>query len=461
MNFQSNSKLPFLLAFLALFLACGGLGNRAFAQRMPEATHGPSVASQAPVLGKPGDYAGWQTCAGCHRAEAQAFAKTPHAPAGEGLPISPPAPTTALSPSAAAGKKLYDQMMCAGCHTIGGQGGEGGGALDDVGARRTRAELLERMTKRRAGVVMPTLPPDMPDEKINNMVEYLLTLKGAAPAGPLTKAGAPTFRVTGCETCHGPGKAHVDAEENAAGDHSKELAATKLIYTFHGSPKENSERCMACHITSQQQETFAHSQHAAAGVSCNECHASHLVKEVKDQSRGGLPYAQAAFYEVPQLPETVRWLHSSLLKQSEPNLCFSCHGNVQAQFALPVHHRVPEGLIKCSDCHNPHGSINRSSLNATQWETCVKCHVEKRGPYVYEHAAVRVEGCVVCHNPHGSTNHFMLVRREGRQLCLQCHTGFHGQAGVPHGRLGFQTSGECTRCHVTIHGSELDANFLR
>jgi mono/diheme cytochrome c family protein len=83
-----------------------------------------------------------------------------------------------MSPSEAAGKKIYDDMMCAGCHTIAGQGGEGGGALDDVGARRTRAELLDRMVKRRAGVVMPTLPPDMPTEKINDLVDYMLTLKG-------------------------------------------------------------------------------------------------------------------------------------------------------------------------------------------------------------------------------------------------------------------------------------------
>jgi predicted CXXCH cytochrome family protein len=253
----------------------------------------------------------------------------------------------------------------------------------------------------------------------------------------------------------------VDAEQDAAGDPGKEKAGTKLIFTFQGSPKENAERCMACHITSRQQETFAHSQHAAAGISCNECHASHLVKEGEDQSNSSLPYAQQALFQVPALPDTARWLHNSLLKAPDPNLCFSCHGNIQAQFALPVHHRVPEGLMKCSDCHSPHGSINRSSLNATQWETCVKCHVEKRGPYVYEHAAVRVEGCVVCHNPHGNTNHFMLVRREGRQLCLQCHSGFHAQAATPHSRLGFQTSGECTRCHVTIHGSELDPNFLR
>jgi DmsE family decaheme c-type cytochrome len=128
---------------------------------------------------------------------------------------------------------------------------------------------------------------------------------------------------------------------------------------------------------------------------------------------------------------------------------------------LPEHHRVPEGLMKCSDCHNPHGTQNLSSLNKPASETCVNCHVEKRGPFVYEHPAVKIEGCVSCHNPHGSTNRMLLVRREGRQLCLQCHTGFHAQTAVPHSRLGFQTSGECGRCHVTVHGSNFDPFFLQ
>jgi DmsE family decaheme c-type cytochrome len=154
-------------------------------------------------------------------------------------------------------------------------------------------------------------------------------------------------------------------------------------------------------------------------------------------------------------------LHNSLLKQAEPTLCFTCHLSIQAKFALPEHHRVPEGLMKCSDCHNPHGTENVASLNKLASETCVNCHVEKRGPFVYEHPAVKVEGCVSCHNPHGSTNRMLLVRREGRQLCLQCHTGFHAQTQVPHSRLGFQTSGECVRCHVTIHGSNFDPFFLQ
>ena len=139
MNAKPNSELRPLLMFLALWFVTGALTHPVFAQRMPAASHGPSVASQSPMLGKPGDYVGWETCAGCHRAEAQSFMKTVHAPAGEGLPVSPAVPPAELSPSAAAGKKIYDDMMCAGCHKIGGQGGEGGPALENVGARLTRA----------------------------------------------------------------------------------------------------------------------------------------------------------------------------------------------------------------------------------------------------------------------------------------------------------------------------------
>lgn len=42
-----------------------------------------------------------------------------------------------------------------------------------------------------------------------------------------------------CDTCHGPGKAHSDAEEAAHGDDAKTAAANKLIFAFHGNAKEN------------------------------------------------------------------------------------------------------------------------------------------------------------------------------------------------------------------------------
>jgi len=264
-----------------------------------------------------------------------------------------------------------------------------------------------------------------------------------------------------CETCHGSGKAHSDAEEAAHGDDKKTAVADKLIFSFHGTAKENADRCLTCHISSKQQAMFGHSEHAAEGVSCNSCHATHLVNEIKDQSKGTLNTAQAHFFQVPQLADETRWLHESLLKAQQPNLCYTCHGTVQAQFALPAHHRVPEGVMKCTDCHNPHGTANQANLLQPVTETCTHCHVEKRGPFVYEHPAATVETCVACHNPHGTTNRMLLVRREGRQLCLQCHTGIHTEAAVPHSRFSFQTSGECVRCHVTIHGSDFDVNFLR
>jgi DmsE family decaheme c-type cytochrome len=140
-------------------------------------------------------------------------------------------------------------------------------------------------------------------------------------------------------------------------------------------------------------------------------------------------------------------------------MCFTCHATVKSQFSLPTHHRVPEGLMNCTDCHNPHGTRNQTMLKKAAWEGCIACHSEKRGPYVFEHAAVKVEGCGACHTPHGSVNKMLMLRRESRFLCLQCHVDPQAP-NVPHGRLGFATRGECTRCHVTIHGSNHSEFFL-
>jgi predicted CXXCH cytochrome family protein len=308
----------------------------------------------------------------------------------------------------------------------------------------------------------PTAPPS-PDQLVGNdrcrgCHRAEVTQFNKTSHARLESAGK---TVMSCESCHGPGKAHVEGQEAARGDEAKTLAANKLIFAFRANPRENSERCLSCHKTSKQQDSFVHSGHLASSVACSECHATHLVNAIKDASKGNAPSAQPHFFQVPERADETRWLKSSLLKSSQPDLCYTCHATVRGQFAQPVHHRVPEGLMKCSDCHSPHGTLNPSSLVKTQTETCVQCHVEKRGPYVHEHPAAKVEGCVACHNPHGSANRMLLVRREGRQLCLQCHTGFHLLTQAPHGRLGFQTSGECTRCHVSIHGSNFDVNLLR
>ena len=266
----------------------------------------------------------------------------------------------------------------------------------------------------------------------------------------------------GCEACHGPGRAHAEAQ--AARKESKPGAPTAaeaiaLIYSFtRHSPKENAERCLSCHQKDEKESLFHRSRHLGAGVSCTDCHDPHRLNGGDDVASPRA--ALETYFAVPKRSGEREWLDNRLLRQTQPALCYSCHQDVQAEFNLPVRHRVNEGLVKCTDCHNPHGTLTPRELKATGTEACFACHVEKKGPFVYEHASVLVEGCTGCHTPHGSINIHLLKRRQERQLCLECHVSPQA-VNVPHPRLGFQAAGECTRCHVEIHGSNYQPQFLR
>jgi len=86
---------------------------------------------------------------------------------------------------------------------------------------------------------------------------------------------------------------------------------------------------------------------------------------------------------------------------------------------------------------------------------CVSCHEDKQGPFIYEHPATRVGGCVACHQPHGSANPKMLRRPLVHLQCLECHAdtpSFHNIAEPVYQH--------CTVCHVRIHGSQLSRFFF-
>jgi predicted CXXCH cytochrome family protein len=264
----------------------------------------------------------------------------------------------------------------------------------------------------------------------------------------------------GCESCHGGGGPHARAMATATTPAAREVGRG-LIFSFDQSPTENAEQCINCHEASRVTQHFDHSEHQLNGVACQDCHSPHLTGNAgTDPSEGLAPLIQRDFFNNrPLRREEDRWLTENLLRDTQPELCFSCHSTIEGQFALPTHHPVPEGLVACTDCHNPHGTRNEPMLQSANWETCVGCHVEKRGPFIFEHAPVKLEGCITCHTPHGSVNRNLLVRREERFLCLQCHVDPLAP-NVPHGRLGFQTSGDCVRCHVTVHGSNSSHAFL-
>jgi DmsE family decaheme c-type cytochrome len=234
----------------------------------------------------------------------------------------------------------------------------------------------------------------------------------------------------GCESCHGPGKAHVDA----GGD--KTLIKNPGTMTAG----EASAMCTTCHNRGGH-ALWDGSAHDQRNVGCASCHSVHAP--------AGEPQLKA---------------------KDQLSLCATCHRQVVNRQYRFNHMPVREGKMNCSSCHNVHGSTNVRLLNAgtTIDESCTSCHADKRGPFLWEHAPVS-ESCTTCHEPHGSNNERMLVAKQPF-LCQRCHVTSRHPPTIYEGFL-LQTSQNankiygrsCVVCHQLVHGSNAPSGkaFLR
>lgn len=227
-----------------------------------------------------------------------------------------------------------------------------------------------------------------------------------------------------------------------------------------GAEFVGSEACDACHSEiTRDFRTATHARLTAKGDNAKEmgCESCHGPGSKHIEAGGGAG--------------------TIINPQKSPDTCFQCHLEVRAKFQLPHRHPVLEGKMSCTDCHNPHkgraikgggtslpekmkgGGFALMSAN----DTCLQCHTAQRGPFVFEHVAVR-EGCINCHSPHGSVNQRMLTERSS-VLCFKCHL----QEQRTNGRIYVGSSDHTSRlqqgncwsagCHEAVHGSQVNSHL--
>ena len=241
------------------------------------------------------------------------------------------------------------------------------------------------------------------------------------------------FETRACESCHGPGSKHAESTSAADIRNPKKLPVA-----------EADQGCLSCHLNQPTHVGRIQSSHARNQVSCVSCHSIHKSAEEL------VPRRRAAI-------------------NTE---CATCHLSVWASFQKPYKHKLPEGAMSCVDCHNPHGSALPHSIRMVSANEpgCINCHGDKRGPFVFEHAPVRLEGCATCHEPHGSANPRMLTRQEVRFVCLECHANTPATAATSHTLGGVPPAfhdlrspqfQNCTVCHVKVHGSNVSQELVR
>jgi DmsE family decaheme c-type cytochrome len=223
----------------------------------------------------------------------------------------------------------------------------------------------------------------------------------------------------GCESCHGPGQAHVDG----GGD------KTKIKNPATMAPREVSETCTTCHNRTSH-SNWDGSKHDSRNMSCTTCHSIHAPKSERAQ----------------------------LKTEQQTETCVQCHRKEVNKVHKTSHMPVKEGKMECTTCHNPHGSQNVKMLRegTSITEACATCHAEKRGPFLWEHAPGK-ESCVTCHDPHGSNNERMLVAKLP-MLCQRCHVHTRHPATVYDQtqvtNMSNRVAGRsCVLCHQMIHGS--------
>ena len=186
-----------------------------------------------------------------------------------------------------------------------------------------------------------------------------------------------------CESCHGPGSAHVEA-----GGGSDAIV----------NPGRSPEACFRCHLDTRGDFALPHKHPVTTGpldltdarMACGDCHDPHAGR------------ADAFAF----LPMTSR-RGGAQDGETRAQSCLGCHPAQQGPFVFE-HEAMREG---CVTCHAPHGSVNSKMLTETNATLCLKCHFQEQ-----PRAGVVLIG--------GQDHSFFLS--QGSCYSSGCHEAVHG-----------------------------------
>jgi hypothetical protein len=196
----------------------------------------------------------------------------------------------------------------------------------------------------------------------------------------------------GCERCHGPGAAHVEAMHGSNGQAGKRNAPVKplesrIVNPASLSPYLADNICMACHQTGDVRVL-------QPGKSYQDVRPGHPLDET---------------LSILMIPPT---------RESPPS-----EDHVQHYYSMTLSkcYRASSGRLSCITCHDPHVEPTREEAPAYFAAKCLTCHTNQSCKLPIESRMRRTPAndCVGCHMPkreiqvisHSSaTNHRILAR---------------------------------------------------
>jgi DmsE family decaheme c-type cytochrome len=291
----------------------------------------------------------------------------------------------------------------------------------------------------------------------------------------------------GCETCHGPGRAHGDDEDNAP---------EKITHPPKVDARTIDRLCGQCHRDQIDRHRGDMAGFLAARKQCTACHRVHeaiqpeLEPGIRLRGRASAsriePIGAARCVECHPLRDELlqQSEHASLSAAHDATGCESCHGNGERHVAsgglarlITRPDRAADGIETCRSCHagvDPvrfhwTGDRRRDGHQGRPVEpdrdarddaaspllapgmTCTSCHQVHRAKVEAPAPARRVdpdsgaplgtpptnELCASCHAPamtgFGGSIHASLARRDAPLAigCGACHAGAeaHARAG--------------------------------